>query len=294
MPSAPAGLIAAGSQPDSCSIWAAMIDGGAAAHTDPAACTRRDQSAAEAQPLSITSSTGPVPGSARPASSTGPARATITSPAASLTVVTPAPGASEPQTGVVFSGDAGAADGDSATLELTLYRGATPAGEPLGSERVTRDGTNWSDALPTSLALGTYTLKVTQTDLAGATTVTRTFRVAPPGDVTGAITISRTGRLTAKLSCLDGAGTCEGDVLILTQSRFQPRYGGPLGRLALMFEHYSVAAASSATLATQLTPAQLTALRAATHGIKLEVTVAYSVGAKLTEYSHVTRPVKVG
>ena len=40
---------------------------------------RRAQSSAEAQPLSITSSTGPVPGSAEPASSTGRASATITS-----------------------------------------------------------------------------------------------------------------------------------------------------------------------------------------------------------------------
>ena len=43
--------------------------------TVSAACMRRGQSPAAAQPLSITSSTGPLPGSRRPASSTGPRQA---------------------------------------------------------------------------------------------------------------------------------------------------------------------------------------------------------------------------
>ena len=46
-----------------------------------AVCIRCCQAGAEAQPLSITSSTGPLPGSAAPASSTGRARPIITSAA---------------------------------------------------------------------------------------------------------------------------------------------------------------------------------------------------------------------
>ncbi len=220
---------------------------------------------------------------------------TITSTAASLAVASPAPGASEPQTGVVFRGHAGDAYGDSSTLTLTLYRGSSGTGTALGSETVTRNATNWSERWPTSLALGTYTLKVSQDNAAGTpTTVTQTFTVAPPGSITGAITISAKGRVTAHLSCLDGAGTCAGDVLIVTQkTSFQPEYGGPRGPLSLMFTRFSVPAARTATLSAQLTPAQLRALKRA-GATKLEVTVAYSVGAKLTESTHATRAVKVG
>ena len=52
--------------------------------TASAAAMRRGQSTAAAQPSSITSSTGPLPGRPRPASSTGRASPTITSPAATM------------------------------------------------------------------------------------------------------------------------------------------------------------------------------------------------------------------
>ena len=219
---------------------------------------------------------------------------TITSTAASLAVASPTSGASEPQTGVVFRGHAGNAYGDSDTITLVLYRGSSGTGKALGTETVTRSATSWSERWPTSLALGTYTLKVSQANLVGLpTTVTQIFTVAPPGSVTGPITISAKGRVTAHLSCLDGAGTCEGDVLIVTRkSSFQPAYGGPRGPLSLMFERFSVPAAKTATLTAQLTAAQLRALRRA-GAARLEVTVAYSVGAKLTEATHVTPAVKV-
>ena len=219
---------------------------------------------------------------------------TISSTAASLTVTSPAPGASEPQTGVGFGGTAGAAYGDSATIDLALYRGGSASGTPVGTESVTRNGTSWSETWPTSLALGTYTLRVTQDNVVNSpTTVTHTFTVVPPGSVTGTITISASGRLTARLSCLSGAGTCAGNVLIVTQHSFRPTYGGPLGPLSLMFERYSVVAAQTRTLTAQLTRAQLSALRKA-GASKLKVTVAYSVAAKLTESTRTTAAVKVG
>ncbi len=220
---------------------------------------------------------------------------TITSTAASLTVASPAPGASEPQTGVVFSGSAGNAYGDSGTITLVLYRGTTATGTALGTETVTRSATSWNERWPTALALGTYTLAVSQDNVVNTpTTVTHTFTVAPPGSVTGAVRISATGRLTAHLSCLDGAGTCHGDVLIVTQkASFQPRAGGPRGPLALMFARFSVPAAHTTTLRAQLTASQLAALRRA-RATRLKVTVAYSVAAKLTETTHTTAAVKVG
>jgi hypothetical protein len=219
---------------------------------------------------------------------------TITSTAASLTVSSPAPGASEPQTGVDFSGSAGAAYGDSSTIDLTLYRGSMASGTPVGKASVTRDGTSWSERWPDALALGTYTLQVTQENVVNsATRITHTFTVAPPGSVTGTITISAKGKLSARLACLDGAGTCAGDVLIVTKASLQPLYGGPRGPLSLMFQRFSVAAAQSKLLTAQLSSTQLKALRRA-GASRLEVTVAYSVGSKLTEVSRETAGVTVG
>jgi hypothetical protein len=219
---------------------------------------------------------------------------TITSTAASLSISSPAPGASEPQTGVLFRGTAGEAYGDSSTITLVLHRGSSATGPTLGTETVTRDGMSWSEHWPTALALGNDTLTVSQSNLVGtATTVSHTFRVAPPGSVTGAIEISPAGKLSATLSCLDGAGTCRGDVLIVTRGTFQPQYGGPRGPLALMFEHFDVAAGQRATLTTQLTAGQLGALRRA-GAARLKVTVAYSVAGHLTESTQTGDSVTVG
>jgi hypothetical protein len=234
--------------------------------------------------------TQPVPGGT---AFSGDVAFTITSTAASLTVTSPAPGASEPQTGVVFDGTAGGAYGDSTAITLVLYRGGSATGTALGTETVTRSDTSWSERWPTSLALGIDTLAVTQTNVAGMpTTVTHTFTVAPPGSVTGAVTISARGRLSAKLSCLDGAGTCRGDVLIVTRESFEPTPGGPRGPLSLMFQRFSVAADQTGTLSTQLTAGQLRVLRRA-GGTPLKVTVAYSVAGHLTEATHTTGSVKV-
>lgn len=219
---------------------------------------------------------------------------TVASATPALAVTTPLAGGYEPPTAATFSGSAGDAYGDGATIALTLYRGTKAEGTPVGHASATRQGASWSEQWPTKLALGSYTLVASQMNLVGqATTVTRSFTVATSGAVPGAVAISATGLLRVKLTCLAGAGTCEGDVLVLTASTFAPRYGGPSGPLSLMFAHYSVAGGASELLTAHLSGPDLAALRRA-GATKLKLTVASSVGAKLVESSHLTAAVKVG
>jgi hypothetical protein len=218
---------------------------------------------------------------------------TVSAAAEPLTVTAPTASASEPQTGLLFSGGAGADYGDADQVGLTLYRGVQTTGTPVGSATVAVTAQSWSYAWPTPLALGTYTLVVTQADTSGpAATVTRTFKVLAPGSVTGAITVSAAGLVSARLSCLAGAGTCNGDVLIVTRTALRTVYGGPLGPLRLMFDHFSVGAAKTLTLTARLSARQLSALRRA-GPTKLVVTVAYPVGTQLTETSRTTAAVRV-
>jgi hypothetical protein len=215
-----------------------------------------------------------------------PPALTLTSPSAT--------NPTEPQTDVVFAGAAGDEYGDSDSVDLTLYRGTSASGTPLGTATATRNGAVWGETWSPQLALGTYTLVASQENIVNqTTTVTRTFTVAAPGSVTGAVTISAAGTVSARLACLAGAGRCTGDVLIVTKTALSPSYGGPRGPLHLMFVHYSVAAAQSVRLTAQLSRAQLAALRRA-GPTALVVTVAYPLGAKLAESSRTTAKVKVG
>src|SRR5439155_1596059 len=92
-----------------------------------------------------------------------------TAPAISLT--TPANGSSTNDTTPTFSGTAGTAPGDSATVTVRVYAGATATGPPVQILTATRDGTTGAftvDASP-ALADGTYTAQASQSDAAGTT-----------------------------------------------------------------------------------------------------------------------------
>ncbi len=76
-----------------------------------------------------------------------------------------------------FSGAAGTASGDSATVTVTIFSGAEAAGTPAQTRTATRSVSTWTTTAST-LPAGTYTVQVTQTDSQGNTgTVTRTFTV---------------------------------------------------------------------------------------------------------------------
>ncbi len=92
---------------------------------------------------------------------------TLTSPAENAhTTATP-----------TFSGAAGTASGDSATVTVTIYSGTQASGTPLQTRTATRSGSTWTTTAST-LPAGTYTVQVTQTDSQANTgTVTRTFTV---------------------------------------------------------------------------------------------------------------------
>ncbi|HET9073892.1 MAG TPA: hypothetical protein VFN48_04880 [Solirubrobacteraceae bacterium] len=223
------------------------------------------------------------------------------SPAVTVTIATrvgglgfsaPAVGGTEPQSGVAFAGSAGSDVGDAAVVGLTLYRGPRARGTPVGHAGAPVSGGSWRLRWPTTLALGLYTVRAIQMTVTGTVTLTRSFRVAAPGQLQGPVRVSARGRLSARLACIAGSGTCAGDVLIVTRQALQAQPGGPVGRLSLMFVHYSVPAAQARVLSVQLTAGQLRALRRA-GATRLITTVVYSVGHTLTETSHLTAPLRV-
>jgi hypothetical protein len=218
---------------------------------------------------------------------------TVATTTPALAITTPTAGGYEPQTGASVTGTAADAYGDAEVIKLAVYRGKRASGTPVLTATAPRSGTSWRHAFATRLAQGTYTLVASQMNLINVTTVTRTFTVVASGAVSGAVSISLSGRVRVKIGCLAGPGRCEGDVLVLTAHSFRPLYGGPTGPLHLMFAHYMVAEGQSEILTAQLTAPDLAALDRASP-TPLKITVASAVGAKLVESSHLTPPVKVG
>ena len=85
-----------------------------------------------------------------------------------VTLTAPANGASTNSATPALSGAAGNAAGDSATVTVRIYAGATATGSPVQTLTPTRSGATWS-AIAATLAQGTYTAQATQTDAAGNT-----------------------------------------------------------------------------------------------------------------------------
>ena len=88
-----------------------------------------------------------------------------TPPAVSLNPVSTPTNNPEPS----FSGGAGTASGDNASVTLKVYSGSSPSGTPVRTPAATVSGTTWK-ATPTvaeALPEGTYTVQAEQSDTAG-------------------------------------------------------------------------------------------------------------------------------
>jgi Big-like domain-containing protein len=131
--------------------------------------------------------------------------------APAVTLTTPADNSFTKSTSVTLSGAAGTASGDSTTVNVEVYSGATVTGTPVLTRAVTRSTTTWSTAV-TTLGQGTYTARATQADSAGntGTTATRTF------------TIDTTAPTRVSISAANGTGTSghldAGDTITFTYS----------------------------------------------------------------------------
>jgi hypothetical protein len=112
--------------------------------------------------------------------------ADTTSPRVSIS--SPASGASVADTTPTFSGVAGQAVGDSATVRVNVYNGSSATGTPVQTVTSTRDSRRaWAAAAQPAVAPGTHTAQAVQSDVAGHTgrsapvtfTVTRPAPPAP-------------------------------------------------------------------------------------------------------------------
>ena len=98
-----------------------------------------------------------------------------TPPAVSLTSVAPLTDNPTPS----FSGGAGVAPGDIASVTLKIYSGSSASGTPYRTVSVAATGSAWSASLAEALSEGTYTAQAEQSDDAGNTgkSATSTFTV---------------------------------------------------------------------------------------------------------------------
>jgi hypothetical protein len=110
---------------------------------------------------------------------TAPRTFTLDTAAPAVTLDAPAAGSSSTDTTPTFSGLAGTAGGDVATVRVKIYAGAVAAGTAVQTLTATPAGSAWSaDAAP--LAVGVYTARAEQLDDVGnlGLSAARTFSVA--------------------------------------------------------------------------------------------------------------------
>jgi hypothetical protein len=98
----------------------------------------------------------------------GSAFTTIANFAPAVTLTTPAAGATTSGT-PTLSGAAGTSPGDSTTVTVKIYIGASTAGTLTQTLTPTATGATWTATAAPALASGTYTAQATQTDTGGAT-----------------------------------------------------------------------------------------------------------------------------
>jgi large repetitive protein len=103
-----------------------------------------------------------------------------TAPAVTLTA--PSNGYSTTNRTPVFSGGAGTASGDLATITVGIYAGRAASGSPALTLTTTRYAGSWSVTPSTRLPYGTFTAAASQSDSVGnrAVSAGRTFTIAPP------------------------------------------------------------------------------------------------------------------
>jgi hypothetical protein len=205
-------------------------------------------------------------------------------PASSLALTYPASGASIPSHLPVFAGTAGNADGDSATITVTVYKGASTKGTRVGRATTTAVGGKWSLLWTRQLALGLYTVQASQSDATGhvSNTPAHRFLIVPGVKVIGSVvTMNKSGAVSVPLTCYAPPGvTCQGDLLIVTHRKFRAATGGPLGRLRLLFQFVQVPGGK--TVATRGAVSRATA-RILRHRapLKVDVTLALKINGRV-------------
>lgn len=132
-----------------------------------------------------------------------------TGPAVSIS--SPTDGATFTSSSPTLFGTAGADDGDSSTVSFTLFSGSSASGTPVLTRSASRIAGYWYVSL-SSLADGTYTMLVTQTDADGNTgRATRTFTIDSTDPTRVSVTATNgTGGTVGRLEA--------GDVITYTYS----------------------------------------------------------------------------
>ena len=177
-----------------------------------------------------------------------------TPPAVSLTPVAPLTNNTEPS----FSGSAGDAPGDIASVTLNIYSGEGVAGSPIRTIKVTPVGTTWSAVVAESLNEGTYTARAEQSDEAGnaGLSALSTFTIKTKGPAVSLSSVaSPTNDPTPSFS--GGAGVAPGDIASVTLKVYSGDAAS--GSPVRMMEVTPSGAAWKATLAETLSDGTYTA-----------------------------------
>jgi large repetitive protein len=137
---------------------------------------------------------------------------TLTQPANGATVATQLP---------TYAGSAGAAAGDSPTVTVRVYAGASASGTPVQTLSATRQADNsYSVSGTVALAFGTYTARAEQQDASGNTGLSsaNTFTIADATPPAVTLTAPANGAtLTTALPTFAGvAGAAAGDLATVT------------------------------------------------------------------------------
>jgi hypothetical protein len=149
-----------------------------------------------------------------------------------------------------LSGTAGTRPGDSSSVGIGVYKGSAARGQQFRLLVARRSAAGrFSIRISPPLPNGTYTAVAAQSGAGGSYGVSQpvTFRVAvpPPQPIGSAVSLDRAGRAALSITCTAAAGTCTGDVLVLTAASFAPVRGGPRGPVRVLFAHVEVPAGSS-------------------------------------------------
>ncbi len=144
---------------------------------------------------------------------------TVDTVAPSVTLTAPANGSFTNISSPNFSGTAGTATGDVATITVKIFAGATATGTPVQTLATTASGSAWSVTPTTPLTPdGSYTAQVLQSDNAGNTgSATSTFTVDTTGPAVTLTAPSAGSTVASATPTFSGAaGTTSGDQSTVT------------------------------------------------------------------------------
>jgi hypothetical protein len=198
-----------------------------------------------------------------------------------LNIEQPAAGSTVQQSALRFGGSASTAAGAAGTVTVTLWKGETARGKPLGTATAASNGSTWTTTWSHRLALGYYTVQASQaTALGTVTTATDTFLLAPTPEVIGGIVSLSRGRVASILiGCNAPAGeVCSGTVLVTTIATYQPVPGGPRGEIPLIYAYVSVSGGQTVVVRRTVSERVWRVLR---HGSRVRVIVK-ALGSRAT------------